>query len=275
MKKPSFHPSHLQVLYLIIYLVLFSAIIYIPTLISGPVHFTEKLILEEETIEGSLLGILFLISILILNLYKLEVNKHNEQIIKINEDKMIVEGRLTDSYRYIGLLNVQIQEIKSIFTNVEKYPETMEDLKNTYKYLGERVHGILHTNWVLFRIINSNTHRTISEYLEARQGVAFHFPHVSNKMIIEKTADFPFTLVVSNPQNLNIQVCCIIPVDKISHDERVFIQAIINEITKLFVIMNSTFYKKESKITLLDKNEFSAKVSENAKINLSNLMDAI
>lgn len=253
MKKLSFHPSYLQILYLIMYLVLFSAIIYIPTLISGPVHFTENFIVEEETIEGTLLGILFLISILILNLYKLEVSKHKEVIKKINEDKKKVESRLTDSYQYIGLLNVQIQEIKSIFTNVDKYPETMEDLKKTYNYLGERVHGIVNTNWVLFRIISNSTQRTISEHFEARHGVSFSFPRVSNKMIIEKQADFPYSLVVSNPQNLNIHVCCILPVEKISNDERVFIQAIINEITKLFVIMNSSFYKKEINSLVEDK----------------------
>jgi len=175
---------------------------------------------------------------------------------------MKVESRLTDSYRYIGLLNVQIQEIKSIFTNVDKYPETMEDLKKTYIYLGERVHGIVNTDWILFRIISNNTHRTISEHLEARQNTAFRFPHVSNKMIIEKHADFPFTLVVSNPQNLNIQVCCVLSVQKISNDERVFIQAIINEITKLFVIMNSAYYKKENNVIPINKNEFSGRLRQ-------------
>jgi len=241
--------SYLQVFYLMIYLVLFSAIIYIPTLISGPLHLAKKLIIEEETIEGSLLGILFLISILMLNLYKLEVNKHKELILKINGDKLKVEDRLNDSYHYIGLINVQIEEIKSIFTNIDKFPETMEDLKKTYNFLGGRILGIVHTDWVLFRIISNNTRRTMSEHFEVRQGFSSVFPHVSNKMILEKQAGFPFTLVVSNPQNLDIQVCCIMPIEKISHDQHVFIQAIINEITKLFVIINSSYYKKEKKAT--------------------------
>jgi hypothetical protein len=256
MKKPSFHPSYLQVLYLIIYLVLFSAIIYVPTLISGPVHLTSKLNVEEETIEGSLLGILFLISILILNLYKREVNKHKELIKKISDDKLKVERRLTDSYQYIGLLNVQIQEIKSIFNAIDKYPETKEDFKKTYHFLAGRVHGIVKTDWVLFRIISFNTLRTLSEHYETRQGISSGYPHVSNKSIIEKQQGFPFTTVVSSPKNLNILVCCIMPVDKISNDERVFIQAIINEITKLFVILNSTYYKKADKIITEYQREY-------------------
>jgi hypothetical protein len=39
-----------------------------------------------------------------------------------------------------------------------------------------------------------------------------------------------------------------LPIDKISNDERVFIQAITNEITMLFVILNSTYYKKADKV---------------------------
>jgi hypothetical protein len=67
-------------------------------------------------------------------------------------------------------------------------------------------------------------------------------------MIIEKQSCSPFTIVISNPQNLNILACCILPTYKISNDERIFIQAITNEITMLFVILNSSYYKRGNKI---------------------------
>jgi hypothetical protein len=67
-------------------------------------------------------------------------------------------------------------------------------------------------------------------------------------MIIEKQSCSPFTIVISNPQNLNILACCTLPTDKISNDERIFIQAITNEIIMLFVILNSSYYKKGNKI---------------------------
>jgi len=38
------------------------------------------------------------------------------------------------------------------------------------------------------------------------------------------------------------------PVEKISEDERTFIQAILDELTKLFVIINSSYYKNENKM---------------------------
>ncbi len=253
MRKLNFHPSFLQILYLIIFIILFAFIIYTPTLIKGPVSLTSKFILEEETFEGSLICVLFITSILILNLYKREVRKQKELINKINNEKKKVEVRLNNSERYIGIMNVEMQEIKSIFNSIEGYPETKEGLKKAFAFFGERVIGIVDTDWVLFRIIDSNSHRTICEHFGTRHGTECSYPHVSNKMIIEKQPLSPFAYVISNPKNLNILVFCVVPVDNISNDQHIFIQAIINEITKLFVILNSLYFKKESNM-IFDEN---------------------
>jgi hypothetical protein len=252
MKKLNFRPSFLQILYLIIFTILFAFIIYTPTLIKGPVSLTPKFILEEETFEGSLICILFIISILILNLYKREVNRHKELITKINGEKKKVEERLTDSEQYIAVLNVQIQEIKSIFNTIDKYPETKDGLKKAFNFFGDRIIGIVNSEWALFRIIDSKNQRTICEHFGSRKGLKHSYPHVSNKMIIEKETVLPYSYVISNPKNLNILVACIMPVDKITNDQRVFIQAIINEVTKLFVILNSLYFKKESNLVFED-----------------------
>jgi hypothetical protein len=188
-------------------------------------------------------------------LYKSEVRKQKEVINKINDEKMKVEDRLNDSEQYIAIMNVQIQEIKSIFNTIDKYPETKEGLKKAFNFFGDRVIGIVNSEWVLFRIIDSNTQRTICEHFGPRKGVTCNYPKVSNKMIIEKQPVLPFSYVISNPENLNIIVSCIMPVDKITNDQHVFIQAIINEITKLFVILNSLYYKKESNLIFEDNTD--------------------
>jgi len=251
MKKIGFHPSHLQILYFVIYLALFCLIIFIPQIINSPVHITKKLILEEEISEGLLLIILFLLNILILNLYRNETSKQKELIEKINNDKKSVEEKLIDSFKYIGQVNVQIQQIKSIFNSTDKFPETKNDFKKTLYFFSDRVLGIVNVNWALFRIIDNNTGRTIYEQLETRPGVTIDYPHVSNKMIIEDHACPSYSTVISSPQNLKIVVCCILPKDKINKDERSFIQAITNEITMIFVILNSIYYK-ESNLILPD-----------------------
>jgi hypothetical protein len=255
MKKINFKPSFLQILYLVIFIILFAFIIYTPTLIKGPVNLTSRLILEEETFEGVLICILFIISILILNLYKKEVTRHKELINKISNEKKKVEDRLTDSEQYIAIMNVQIQEIKSIFNTIDKYPETKEGLKKAFTFFGSRVIGIVNSEWVMFRIIDSKTQRTVCEHFGTRKGYSNGYPHVSNRLIIVKETILPFSYVISSPKNLNILVSCIMPVDKITNDQHLFIQAIINEITKLFVILNSLYYKKESNLIFEDSTD--------------------
>jgi hypothetical protein len=196
-------------------------------------------------------------SILIFTLYKREVNRHKEVIIKIKDEKKKVEERLNNSEQYIAIMNVQMQEIKSIFNSIDKYPETKEGLKKAFTFFGSRVIGIVNTNWVLFRIIDNNNQRTICEHFATRQGFEDGYPHVSNKMVIEKQPILPFTYVISSPKNLNILVFCVMPVDKISNDQQLFIQAIINEITKLFVILNSIYYKNESRLLFEERPDRS------------------
>jgi hypothetical protein len=115
-------------------------------------------------------------------------------------------------------------------------------------FLSERVFGITNADWILFKIIDINNSKTINEQFETRHGQTFDFPHVSNKTIIENQSCPPFTAIISKPQNFNFLVCCILSVDHISKDERVFIQAITNEITMLFVILNSSYYTEGNKI---------------------------
>jgi len=52
-------------------------------------------------------------------------------------------------------MNVQIQEIKSIFNTIDKYPETKEGLKKALTFFGSRVIGIVNSEWVMFRIIDT------------------------------------------------------------------------------------------------------------------------
>ncbi len=248
MKRISFRPSSLQIIYLVIFFLLFASIILTPKLITKSLYLSDNMIIEEELVEGVLLFILLLLGVVIVNLYKQESNRQKDLMEKIRNDKKTTEERLTDSFKYIGMLNVQIQEIKSIFNNTDKYPETKNEFKKAFRFFCERVFGIVKSNWVLFRIINSSTQKTLSEHFETRMGFSGTCPHISNKMIIESQHIESLTIVISNPQNLNILVGCILPVENVSSHERIFIQAITNELTMLYVILNSSYYRKENNV---------------------------
>ncbi|MCX6122266.1 MAG: hypothetical protein NTX44_11720 [Ignavibacteriales bacterium] len=248
MKLKYYHASVVQTIYFIIYLALSSVIIFTPILIKGSVYITKSFIIDEEIAEVILLAILFSLNIMIFKLYKREASRQEEFIKKINNDKKTTEEKLYDSLSYIGKVNVQIEEIKTIFNTANTYPETKNEFKKTFRFLSERVLGIVNTNWALLRIINSNTQRTISECFETRHGFSCPYPHISNKMIIEKQLIPSCTTVISNSKNLNILVYCTMPIDQINNDQQIFIQAIINEIIMLFIILNSSYYKNGNNV---------------------------
>jgi hypothetical protein len=244
MKKENSDPVFLQVLYLVIFFVLFGLIVYVPHAIKNPLQITEKIIIEEELIESVLLSVLLLLNVLIYNLYKKEAARQKELVAKMKNDNKSIHEKLDESFRYIGQVNVQIQQIKSIFSSSDRFPKTKNDFKKTLVFYSERIFGIVNINWVLFRIINSTTGRTISEQFETRHGLPQEYPHISNKLILERQACHPYTTIVENPQDLNITVSCTLPVENITGEEQVFIQAITNEITMIFIYFNSTYYKE-------------------------------
>jgi len=246
MKKTGFHPSILQLIYLILFIFLFVLIITTPEFTIGSVRMSEKLIVQEEMIKGLVLGVLFIVSTLILNLYKGEVAKHKDQIEKINTDKQKVEERLQISDQYIGMINVQIKEIKSVFFSIDNYPQTKADFKRTFTFFGEKVLNIVNSSWVLIRIVDSDTQRTISEHYKPRNRSVNKYPQISNKMMIDAQPIASHTSIISNPKDMNVLVFCVLPLETISSDEQIFLQAIIDEITKMYIIINSPYFKNNA-----------------------------
>jgi hypothetical protein len=270
MKKEKTDPSFLQVIYMVVFLILFGLIIYIPHAFSNPLHITKRLIIEEEFIESFLVIVLFLLNLFILGLYRREVARQKELIIKINNDKKSADDKLNDSFRYIGKVNVQIQQIKSIFSSSDRFPRTRSDFKKTLLFFSERVFGIVNSNWVLFRIIDSTTRKTISEQFETRNGTPVEYPHLSNRMIIEKQSCSPYTTVISCPGDLNILVCCTLPVETLTNEERVFIQAITNEITMIFIYLNSAYYREGEALPVKDAAGSGAEALDSEGLTPSN-----
>ncbi|MGA7162064.1 MAG: hypothetical protein WBZ48_13770 [Bacteroidota bacterium] len=238
------HISSLQFLFFVIYVILSFVMILTPILVTRSVHVKKLFIVDEDVLEAILLSFLFALSLLISTLYRKEASKQEEILNKIKHDKKSADEKLLDSISYIGKVNVQIEEIKSIFNTPDTFPETKNDFKKSARILGERVLGIVNTNWALFRIINIDNQRTIFECLQTRRGFSYNYPHVSNKMLVEKRSISSFTAVVSTPSSLSILICCAMPVETIDNDQRVFIQAILNEMVKLFIISNSSYHKE-------------------------------
>ena len=80
---------------------------------------------------------------LIFSLYKKEVARQKDLVVKMKNDNKSIHEKLDDSFRYIGQVNVQIQQIKSIFSSSDRFPKTKNDFKKTLLFYSERIFGIV------------------------------------------------------------------------------------------------------------------------------------
>ena len=242
MKQPVVRLSFLEVFYLILFILLFSIVFIIPLLINDNVALTDALIIDEEIAEGILLSVLLLLSLVLSYLYRKEYAKQQRLIKTIEFENLSAIDKLDSAFKYIGKINVQIQEIRSIFNHNRLYPETKSDFKKSLMFFSERVLGIVNADWVLFRIIDNASQQTVSEHFKSRAGINHAYPQISNKQIINNSPAGKLTSILSNHGNINFLVSCNLPLEAIDQEQDVLINLIVNELTMLFIIFSSTYY---------------------------------
>lgn len=216
--------KQLKNFYLFILGVLFLIIISTPLLIKEGISF-----FSEELTESIMLFILFVVSFFIYLLYKNELNKNYQQ--------------LDAALNYIGSVNVQIEQIKDIFNDLNKFPKNKSDFKYIQESLAKRVLGIVNSDWVIFRIINTENNKTLSEYCQTRGEKNILNQELSNKCLINNKALKDYFIIESAPKNFKIKTYCILPTSNIAENQIVLIKAIISNLSMFYIIFVSYYYK--------------------------------
>ena len=235
----------LEGIYIAILVLLFSLIICTPYLITNKVSLTNNFLIAEELVEGLLIALLLVISYMVLARYRKELNKYRGQITEISVKKADVEGRLTDAFKYIGAVNVQVEEIQSLFLSLKKYPEDKKDFKDSLSFLAHKVLGIVNVDWVIFRIINVESLKTVREYSETRGNAVLLKHNISNKSLVVTNTVDGCNVISSDQKNLTVKMFCIIASgDYLTATQTRLVQTIVNALEMLFIIFASQYYRK-------------------------------
>ncbi len=221
----------LEKFYYLLLILVFLSVISIVHLINGDIVLTEHIIIQEEYVESFFLFLLLLIGYLLLKLYKNEIIK--------NQDK------LNEAFKYIGQVNVQLQEINKVFEGIRKIPENKKEIKNILDFFTKKTLAIVNANWSLLRVIDMSTKKTLREYSYSRGSAVLLKHGISNENLINKIIIDGYTVVTSDQINLGLKVYFIFPVSKINKNQKILIKAIINQLEMLIVIFYSRYYKKK------------------------------
>lgn len=201
-------------------------------------------ILEKEYEEMILLVLFLIFGYLTNYLYKKEVKKYEDYINNLDSIQRGIEEKLNDAFKYIGTINLQLQEIKSIFAKNDKYPETKEEMKKIEYYMAEKILWIVPSEWIFLRIIDIKSTRTLSEVFITKNNNTLNKENFSNKQLISNTISNDYSVISSPNENFTINTYIVLP-NKIKKDEEIMIQSIANQVEMFYIIFTSIYYKNK------------------------------
>ena len=198
---------------------------------------------EEESVEVIGIALMFSVGYIITLLYRKEAARNREDLIRLKRDKSALEHRLSEDFKYIGAVNVEIEAIRSVFSGIREFPENKKDFHHILQFLAQRILSMVNVGWMLFRVINTQNLNTLSEYSEKRGNAVLPNQKISNRQLASNEKFEAFTIVGSGQENIHIKTFCIIPEKKLSRDQKIFIKAVVYQLEMLFIIFTSIYYK--------------------------------
>lgn len=206
----------------------FVLIAAIPWLIRGPLWLAT-----EETIEVIVLACLLSLAYVVNFLYLREFGR-------LRRYQVNLEDRLQDTFKYIGSVNLQMEEMRQAFANFKKYPENKKDIRTVFVYFSEKILGMVNADWIILRIIDIKTGRTLREDKFTRNNQVITFSKFDNRDILEGRCKLDqCTIVKSDQENLNIKACCILSAHLNNEDQEFFVRSMINQLEMLFIVFSS------------------------------------
>ena len=209
-----------------------------PFLVPRRIALFDRFVFEENAIEAVLILFLFALAYLASRAYRTAVSAYKKRLRRLAADRSVLADRLTDAFRYIGTVNVQLQEIRSVFSGLKRLPENRRQFKDLMGMFGGKILGMMNVDWVTIRIVDRRTLRTIVEHREVRKTQPVADPHIGNRAIVEGKPVAGCIIVTDAKDNLSIVAACILPLDHLDKEETILMQALVDEIEMLFIISN-------------------------------------
>ena len=225
-------------------MLLFLLMVFTPYLAGSGLFLRARLIVGEEIVEGLLIALLLLAGYFASIVYKKELDKYAKELEELEKKRDNLANELNEAFCYIGAVNVQLLEIKSVLTGQKRYPESKRDFKNIQSLFARQALGIANVEWVVFRIINTETLRTLQEHSEMRGKARLPRHNISNKAVVCNGALADCSVVTSEQENLTIKAFCILPNEQLTESQEILIRAIVSELEMLFVILSCKYYKE-------------------------------
>jgi hypothetical protein len=142
-----------------------------------------------------------------------------------------LEERLTESFKYIGKINLLVEEFRDVFFQKKRYPRTKAELKKTINDYADRILSISKSDWVIIRIINLDNFNTVIESNIKRPNLS---RELDNHAIIRKRCG---CYVVNAPlSDCRNRVYCLLPKDVKDKELSFFVASLVGQLEMMTTI---------------------------------------
>ena len=144
-----------------------------------------------------------------------------------------MEDRLTDSFKYIGKINLLTEEFKNVFVPKKEFPDTKLEFKRVIKEYAERTLAISRQKWAAIRIIDSEGLNTAAEYWTRDLGSKLNF---NNKDIVSGRCDCH--VISTLTANLQLKAYCLLPFNVKEKEKVSFILSMLGQLEMIIAVIS-------------------------------------
>lgn len=192
--------------------------------------------------------VIFIIVVVLLSSAYIVSLLYLRELRRLRRYQLNLEERLQETFKYIGSVNLQMAEMKESFSGFKKYPESKKDIKTAFNYFAEKILSIINVDWVILRIIDTNTMHSLRDERYTRNNQKVDFSKFDNNEVLkEKYKQENIQIIRSNQSGFYLKTCAIIPGQLKNKDQEFFVQSMINQLEMLFVIFSSLDKNKNNK----------------------------
>ena len=229
-------PNYLIGFYFSTLLVLLLCVSTTPLLIRHGIAVTDRFMIEEDVLETVMILVLFGISFLVMTRMMNRLNAYQQAEKRAVNEKLKLISRLTDAFRYIGRVNVEIQEIESALCGVAFYPQSKKEFRALVDKLALKAITIAAAPWLVVRMIDRNSGQTINEHAVQHPGETLPSVTMGNRAILDGARTDGLQMIGPRQQNLDLLTVMIFPATAISKEKNILLAAILNQIEMLFIL---------------------------------------
>ena len=244
--KTILKPSYLISFYFFVLLTLLLCVITTPLLIQNGISITARFVIDEEILETAMILVLFGISFLLLIRIMNRLKKYRKEMDSAVHEKSKLVSRLADAFSYIGKVNVEIQEIESTLCGVSCYPQSKNEFRALVDNLALKAMTIAVTPWLVVRMIERHSGRTVSEHAVSHPRQTLPTVTVGNRAILDGIQSDELQTIGPRQKNLDLLTVFIFPRAEISKEKSVLLTAILNQIEMLFILYRAGWIKPKS-----------------------------